>query len=143
MLEQGSELTVTPPVAPLDEVPDVQAARVVLAPATVRVRVTNDPRRLEAWALTLTSRGISSLFQYGDDIGELHVAFADFAAAQAELDESDAEERERQRAALTDAALEQRPISRHATGGALLVASLLLAFFAVTGPRAAGNEWFA
>jgi membrane associated rhomboid family serine protease len=74
---------------------------------------------------------------------ELYVAAHDFAFAEAELNAIDREERDARRAAAADAAIARPQLSKHATLGAVVVALLLLAFFAVTGPRADGELWFA
>ena len=111
---------------------------------TALLRVTDDPRRLDVWALALTSRGFSPLVYWADGTFELHLAHGDdVAAARADLDATDDEEREAKRALLADAARAQPPVSKHASTGAVLVSVLLLAFFALTGPRAGGSAWFA
>lgn len=107
------------------------------------LRTTEDPRRLDAWVLALTSKGFSPLLYWIDGAFELHVAHGDpVAAAKAELDAIDEEEREAERAALADAAGERPAITKHATAGAVLVSLLLLSFFAVTGPRVGDSAWF-
>lgn len=112
-------------------------------PATMPLRLTQDARQLDGWALALISSGISPLVFWIDGAFELHVAHDDdVAAASAELDAADAEEREARRAALTDAAHARPAPTKHATAGALLLSLLLLAFFAVTGPRVGGSAWF-
>lgn len=112
-------------------------------PSSLRLRITEDPRRLDAWVLALTSKGFSPLLYWIDGAFELHVANGDdVAAAQVELDAIDEEEREAQRASLADAARERPAVTKHATAGAVLVSLLLLTFFAVTGPRASGSGWF-
>jgi rhomboid protease GluP len=114
------------------------------APPTVRLRVSDSPRQIDAWALALTSRGISPLVHWTEGSFELHVAHDDdLAVARAELDATDEEEHEARRASVAEAAHAQRPATRHATTGAVLVSLMLLAFFAVTGPRASGSAWFA
>jgi membrane associated rhomboid family serine protease len=112
------------------------------APAWQLLRVTDQPRRLTQWELVLLSRGISSLRHGWEGRFELYVLTADAPAARAELDAADAEEREAQRAVVADAARE-RPAARFAALGGVLASVLLVAFFAVTGPRAAGSSWFA
>lgn len=143
MVEPSLELSRAPgPVEP-DALRTTEPEASVIAPTSVLLRVTHDPRRLEAWALALTSKGISSLRHWSDGVFELHVPLHDdVMVAQAELDALDAEEHEARRASLADAALERPPVSRHATAGAVLVSLFLLAFFAVTGPRADGSAWF-
>jgi rhomboid protease GluP len=114
-----------------------------LPPSTVLLRVTDDPRRLDTWTLTLTSKGLSPLLFWVDGVFELHVSrHDDVVGARAELDATDAEEHETQRASLADARVQQRPVARHAALGAVLMSLLLLAFFAVTGPRVDGAAWF-
>jgi membrane associated rhomboid family serine protease len=73
---------------------------------------------------------------------ELYVAPHDVAFALAELNAIDREERDARRAAAADAAIARPQVSKHATLGAVVVALLLLAFFAVTGPRVDGELWF-
>jgi membrane associated rhomboid family serine protease len=139
MLDQSHQASPVP--APLEA--GVPSTTVALGPPTALLRVTQDPRRLDAWALVLISRGVQPLLRWVDGDFELHVAQGDMAAATAELDASDAEELASRRAQLADAAAERHPASRHGAAGAILVALLLLVFFAVTGPRAGGSEWFA
>ncbi|MEY4509293.1 MAG: hypothetical protein RLZZ450_1415 [Pseudomonadota bacterium] len=116
----------------------------VALPPTVRLRATTSPRRLDVWALALTSKGFSPLVYWLDGSFELHLAHdEDAIVARAELDAIDAEEHEHQRATLADRAVDVRPVAKHAALGAVLVSLLLLGFFAVTGPRAGGSAWFA
>jgi len=110
--------------------------------APIPVRVTDSPHQLDAWALTLSSRGVASRAREAEGMFELYVAPHDFAFALAELNAIDREERDARRAAAADAAIARPPLSKHATLGAVAVALLLLAFFAVTGPRADGELWF-
>lgn len=115
----------------------------VALPQTVQLRVTNSPRRLDVWALALASKGFSPLVYWLAGSFELHVPHdEDARAARVELDAIDAEEHEHQRATLAERAIQPRPVTRHAALGAVLVSLLLLAFFAVTGPRAGGSAWF-
>jgi rhomboid protease GluP len=107
------------------------------------LRVTRDQRRVDAWALVLTSRSLPSLVAWNDGYFELHVPIELEGVAEAELRAHDEEEREARRAALLDAALVERPVTKHALHGALMIAVALLAFFVVTGPRAGGSAWFA
>jgi len=111
--------------------------------APVPVRVTHSPHQLDAWALTLSSRGIASRARKSDDTFELYVAAHDVEFAKAELDAIDREERDARRAAAADAAAARKQLSKHGTLGAVVIALLLLAFFAITGPRADGGLWFA
>lgn len=112
------------------------------APVTARLRSTRDPRRLDTWALALTSRGMSPLIRWTDGSFELHVLHERAAAAETELQATEEEERETQRAALADAALTRPAATRHWLAGAVLIAVLLLGFFAVTGPRTDASPWF-
>jgi rhomboid protease GluP len=111
--------------------------------APVPVRVTQSRHQLDAWALTLSARGIASRAHKADDTFELYVSAQDAAFAIAELNAVDREEREAHRAATADAALVRPPLSKNATLGAVVIALLLLAFFAITGPRADDALWFA
>lgn len=111
--------------------------------APVPVRVTHNLHQLDAWTLTLSSRGISSRAHASDGTFELYVAAHDVELAKAELDAIDREERDARRAAAADAAVVRPQPSKHATLGAVVVALLLLAFYAITGPRADGGLWFA
>jgi membrane associated rhomboid family serine protease len=113
-----------------------------LLSATVRLRVTSDARRLEAWALALRSHGVVPLFRVADGLYELHVSPADLDAARGELDATDAEDAEARRAAASAAAAPELPPSQYAPLGGLLVTLLLLVFFVVTGPSAGGSAWF-
>lgn len=115
----------------------------VPAPSTVLLRVSDDPRRVDAWALALLSKGVQPVLLWADGAFELRVAYADFGVAQAELDAMDAEERAARRASLEATESKEPAGSRHAGLGAVLMAALLLAFFAVTGPRAESSAWFA
>ena len=108
----------------------------------IPVRVTQSLQQLDAWALTLSSRGVASRARKADGMFELYVAPHDVAFALAELNASDREERDARRAAAADAAIARPALSKHAALGAVVVALLLLAFFAVTGPRADGAIWF-
>ena len=111
--------------------------------APVPVRVTHSSHQLDAWALTLSSRGIASRARKSDDTFELYVAAHDVEFAKAELDAIDREERDACRAATANAAVARPQPSKHSTLGAVVIAVLLLSFFAITGPRADGGLWFA
>ncbi len=111
-------------------------------PATMLVRATHDPKQLNAWALVLSSKGVSPLVRWTESTFEVHVELADLTVASRELDAFDAEELFVQRARLADAASEERRATRYAGVGSVLVALALLSFFAVTGPRAGGSVWF-
>jgi len=110
--------------------------------APIPIRVTHSQHELDAWALTLSSRGVASRAREADGMFELYVAPHDAAFALAELNAIDREERDARRAAAADAAIARPQLSKHATLGAVVVALLLLAFFAVTGSRADGALWF-
>lgn len=110
-------------------------------PSPVLVRTTRDPRRVDAWALVLVSSDISPAARTVDGVLELWVAPGDAALALAELAAADAEELHARRAALARAP--EPPATRHASTAGVLVAALLLAFFAVTGSRTGGSAWFA
>lgn len=112
------------------------------AQVVLPLRATRDLQRLEAWALVLSSRGVRPHIQFSDGFFELYVAPYDRAAASAELAAHDAEELETQRAARADAALERRPVAGYSALGSALMMLALLAFFALTGPRADGSVWF-
>ncbi|MET0282942.1 MAG: rhomboid family intramembrane serine protease [Polyangiales bacterium] len=109
-------------------------------PPITLVNTSRQPRRIDAWALALTAEGVSSVLNVGEDGLELHVAPHQVAFARRVADAVDAEERETHRAHAVDTT--PLPVSKHGATGAVLVAFLLLAFFAVTGPRAGGSEWF-
>jgi membrane associated rhomboid family serine protease len=111
-------------------------------PSTDLLRVTRDARRIDAWALVLVSKGLFPLVRVGDELFELHVPRAQAALARAELNAADSEEREAQSAVQTDAKRRRPPATRHAVLGSSLVALLLLAFFALTGPRSEEAQWF-
>jgi membrane associated rhomboid family serine protease len=119
-----------------------EEASEVAGEPTVPLRTTHDPKQLNAWTLVLTSKDVSPLLRWTDHAFEVHVARADVAVAVRELDAFDAEELLAQRARLADAASEERRATRYAGLGSVLVALVLMAFFAVTGPRAAGSTWF-
>jgi rhomboid protease GluP len=122
------ESTSLPPAAHID-------------PPITLVNTSRQPRRVDAWALALTAEGVSSVLNVGAEGLELHVAPHQVEFARRVADAVDAEEREVHRASDVDAV--PLPVSKHATWGALFVAVALLAFFAVTGPRAGGSDWFA
>jgi len=111
-------------------------------PSPILVRTTRDPRRIDAWVLVLVSGGISPAARAAAGVLELWVAPDDAALALAELDAADAEETQARSAASARAAPEPAA-TRHASTAGVLMAALLLAFFAVTGTRAAGAGWFA
>jgi rhomboid protease GluP len=112
-------------------------------PRSLPLRASADARRLDAWVLVLISRGLQPLVRWEDGSFELHVPHAELNAARVELDACDAEERDRERAVLADATRDERPATRRAGLASACMSLLLLGFFAITGPRAAGGEWFA
>jgi membrane associated rhomboid family serine protease len=114
----------------------------VLAPATELLRVSGDPRRLDAWALVLVSRGLSPLVRAADGTFELHVPLFQAALASAVVVAVDRYERVAARARRVEVKRERLPATRHAVLGSSLVALLLLAFFALTGPRSTDSQWF-
>jgi hypothetical protein len=130
------------PFAPEGETAEgARTAQVEPSPAALRR--THDARRLEAWALVLAARGVPSFSAFVAGGFELYVAPAHIARAKAELDAADKEERAARRALHHARRTPQRSATRHSVLGAVLVAALLLAFFALTGPRAQGSVWFA
>ncbi len=135
-------IAATEPVVHALPVPSKFCSRAEPPASTGLLRVTSEPRRLDAWALVLVSKDFSPLIRWADDTFELHVPHDELTAAKVELDAFDVEELAAHRAAHADAALERLPATRYAALGSVLMALLLLAFFAVTGPRAGGSEWF-
>jgi membrane associated rhomboid family serine protease len=111
------------------------------APTTAVVRTSFDPRRVDAWTLVLSSKGLSSMVVAQAGTYELHVPWVERTGAQRELAAADAEER----AYRTSARPQSQPAAP-ATGfawlGASAIALVLSAFYAVTGPRSAGTLWF-
>jgi membrane associated rhomboid family serine protease len=105
------------------------------------MRTSFDPRRLDAWTLVLSSKGLSSMVVAHAGTYELHVPWVERARAKRELAAADAEDR-----AYAGAARPQRqpaaPATRYAWLGASAIALVLSAFYAVTGPRNAGTLWF-
>jgi membrane associated rhomboid family serine protease len=99
------------------------------------VRVTPSARRAEEWATVLAASGIRHRLARSEGGWELVVAAGDAAEASAALAAYDEENRPEAPA--------QAPAARRASAAlGVAVALLLLAFFAVTGPRAAGAAWF-
>jgi len=131
--QHGSELSAQVREAPMSELAET---------GTLLLRVTRDARQLHEWTLVLKSKGLSPLVLQTDGAFELHALSTEVVRASAELDAFDAEELSAARARTADRAIEAPPATRFAAVGSLLVAALLLAFFAVTGPRAAGAAWF-
>ena len=120
----------------------VEGNESVLDPGPVPLRMTASRRRLDAWTLVLVSKGVAPFIHWAEGMFELYVRPSDRALAAHELDAADAEEHQTRRAAREDAARAPRPESPNAFIGAVLVALILLAFFAVTGPRTGGSPWF-
>lgn len=114
-----------------------------LEPAPAALRRTHDARRLDAWALVLAARGVPAFSAFVAGGYELYVPPAHVARAQLELEAADTEERAARRALHHAKRTPQRFATRHSAPGAVLVAALLLAFFALTGPRSHGSVWFA
>lgn len=141
--ESSTSASLAPPLPglPTPDPAEPSGAEVVVRPTPLRT--TRDPRRLEAWALVLVSKSIRSFSFAIDGVLELHVAPFDLPRAHAELRAADAEEREAQRARRDHAVHKQPPATRHFVTGGVLVSALLLALFALTGPRAGGSAWFA
>ncbi len=110
--------------------------------APVRLRVTPEARRAEAWALVLSARGLRPAVRWADGALELYVPSTEALAARRELAAADHEDAETRRAAIADAAIVDLPDSPHAALGGVLTALALLAFFWITGPAAGGAGWF-
>src|SRR5690349_672219 len=106
------------------------------------LRRTRDQRRIDAWGLVLMSKGLQGLVTFADGVFALYVPTHQALRARIELDAADAEEREQLRTTRHAAGRSSQPATRHALMGGVLVALLLVAFFAVTGPRAGGSAWF-
>lgn len=123
--------------------PPLQLVTAAESAKSVALRTSADLRRLDAWALVLISRGFQPLVRWEEGSFELHVPHAELDAARTELDASDAEERELERAARADKTRDERPATRRAGVASVCMSLLLLGFFAVTGARATGSEWFA
>ena len=112
-------------------------------PPTVLLRATRNPRRIDGWGLVLLAQGMHPLLRWVDGVFELRVQPEEAAFAQAELQAAEREEAEARRALQVDARVVEPEGSRWAPVAGALVALSLLAFFGVTGPRAAEVEWFA
>jgi rhomboid protease GluP len=123
--------------------PDPAAAAGQALPATVLLRATRSPRRLDDWALVLVAKGMHPLLRWVDGLFELHVVDAEAQPARVELAEADAEEAHATRAAAVDAAQAEEVIQPGAVFGGVAVALGLLVFFGVTGPRREYVAWFA
>ena len=101
------------------------------------VRAARRQTRVEEWALVLAAASIPHRVERDGAGFLLIVPDADALQAQAALDAYDEEARAERHAALAEQA---SPRLAWAVGVA--VATLLLAFFAVTGPPGAGSRWF-
>jgi len=102
------------------------------------IRTTRRPARAEDWALVLAAAGIPHRVALDDAGLSLLVHSDDVARARAALDAYDEEARPAPAAASPPGAS-----PRVAWTVGVAVGALLLAFFAVTGPPAAGSRWFA
>jgi membrane associated rhomboid family serine protease len=102
------------------------------------LRTTARLSEAEEWALVLTAAGIPSRLQPAAEVWTLFVPEADVAKACDALDAYDAE---------MPVAAVAPPAAAMATDTAwtigLIAALLLLGFFAISGPAAAGSRWFA
>src|SRR5229473_7780540 len=101
------------------------------------VRAARRQTRVEEWALVLAAASIPHRVEREGADFLLIVPDADALQAQAALDAYDEEARAERHAALAEQAL-----PRLAWAVGVAVAALLLAFFGVTGPPAAGPRWF-
>src|SRR3989441_12518292 len=101
------------------------------------IRATRRATQADEWALVLAAGGIPPHLAPGGAGWPLLVPAAEAARAQAALDAYDEEARRAPHAAVPDAAS-----PRLAWAAGIAAGALLLAFFAVTGPPAAGSRWF-
>src|SRR2546422_8522348 len=101
------------------------------------IRATRRATQADDWALVLAAAGIPHRLEPDGAGWTLLVPAAEAARAQAALDAYDEEARRAPHAAVPDAA---SPRLAWATG--IAAGALLLAFFAVTRPPAAGSRWF-
>jgi len=99
------------------------------------VRVSPSARRAEEWATVLAATGIRYRLERTELGWALVVAGRDSARAGAALAAYDEENR-------TDVRAPDTAIGRHAIAVGVLVAVLLVGFFAVTGSRAGRGVWF-
>jgi rhomboid protease GluP len=106
------------------------------------LRMSEQRRPIDAWALVLVSKGIESFISFADGVFTLRVVHADVARARAELSAADAEEHKALRDVRDEAGHRTRPATRYSALGGVALAALLLAFFALTGSRASGSIWF-
>jgi membrane associated rhomboid family serine protease len=101
------------------------------------VRVTPSRRRADEWAVVLASTGTPHWLRRRLDGWALIVPADDAASALASLAAYD-EENSREGPRPSDETASSRPM----TIVGAVVALLLIGFFAITGPRAAGSAWF-
>ena len=99
------------------------------------VRVTPRVRRAEEWATVLAAIGIHHRLEETASGWAVVVASKDSARASAALAAYDEENRHAARVVAP-------AVGRDAIGLGIAVAALLVGFFALTGPRAAGVAWF-
>jgi rhomboid protease GluP len=104
-------------------------------PLETAVRVTPSVRRAEEWATVLAAIGIRHRLEETVNSWAVVIARGDGARASAALAAYDEENRHEVRVVAP-------AIGRDAIGLGIGVAALLLGFFALTGPRAAGVAWF-
>lgn len=101
------------------------------------IRATRKATQADEWALVLAAAGIPHRLEPDGAGWTLLVPAAEAPTALAALDAYDEEARRAPHAAVPDAAS-----PRLAWAAGIAAGALLLAFFAVTGPPAAGSRWF-
>ena len=106
-----------------------------MASLETTVRVTPSARRAEEWATVLAASGIRHRFALTATGWAVLVASDDGARASVALAAYDAENPHETRVVAP-------AVSRDSIGLGIAMAALLLGFFALTGPRAAGVAWF-
>src|SRR5262249_30322349 len=106
--------------------------------AGTAVRVTPDRRRIDEWATVLAAGGIPHRLRSRLDRWALIVAARDADAARETLDAYDRENRDE----TTEAHRASAAPVRGAAWVGVAVGLVLIAFFAVTGPRAGRRAWF-
>ena len=104
-------------------------------PSETAVRITPSAHRAEEWATVLAASGIRHRLALAATGWAVVVAGNDSARASAALAAYDEENRREVRVVAP-------AIGRDSLGLGVAVAALLLSFFALTGPRAAGGAWF-
>ncbi len=102
------------------------------------VRVTAERRRADEWAVVLAAAGIPHWMRQRLDGWALLVPPDDAATALQALEAYDQES-----ARVIETGDTAGPPSRPPTIAGIVVALLLIGFFAITGPRAGGSAWFA